>query len=74
MSTIRTSMLSIIKCRNVVLRYLCDNIVLGLVLACLPSGSTDVTASPSCYMTQPSVIPILSPVLFMYVGDLYIPP
>ena len=24
--------------------YLCDNI--GLVLACLPSGSTDVMASP----------------------------
>ena len=47
---------------------------LGLVLACLLSGSTDVTASPSCYMTQPSVIPILSPVLFMHVGDPYIPP
>ena len=52
--------------------YLCDNI--GLVLVCLPSGSTDVTTSPSQYMTQPSRIPILSPVLFMHVGDPYIPP
>ena len=51
--------------------YLCDNI--GLVLVCLPSGSTDVAASPSWYMTQPSGIPILSPVLFMHVGDPYIP-
>ena len=50
--------------------YLCDNI--GLVLVCLPSGSTDVTTSPSQYMTQPSGIPILSPVLFMHVGDPYI--
>ena len=32
------------------LGYLCDNI--GLVLACLPSGSTNVTASPSQYMLQ----------------------
>ena len=47
--------------------YLCDNI--GLVLVCLLSGSTDVTTSPSRYMTQPSGIPILSPVLFMHVGD-----
>ena len=47
----------------------CDNI--GLVLVCLPSGSTDVAASPS---QQPSRIPILSPVLFMHVGDPYIPP
>ena len=38
---------------------LCDNI--GLVLACLPSGSTNATESPSQYMTQPSWIPILSP-------------
>ena len=53
------------------LEYLCDNI--GLVLVCLPSGSTDVTTSPSRYMTQPSGIPILSPVLFMHVGDPYIP-
>ena len=53
------------------LEYLCDNI--GLVLVCLPSGSTDVAASPSWYMTQPSGIPILSPVLFMHVGDPYIP-
>ena len=53
------------------LEYLCDNI--GLVLVCLPSGSTDVTTSPSWYMTQPSGIPILSPVLFMHVGDPYIP-
>ena len=52
--------------------YLCDNI--GLALACLPSGTTGVTGSPSCYMTQPSGIPILSPVLFMHVGDPYIPP
>ena len=50
---------------------LCDNI--GLVLVCLLSGSTDVTASPSQYMIQPSGIPILSPVLFMHVGDPYIP-
>ena len=49
---------------------LCDNI--GLVLVCLPSGSTDVAASPSQYMIQPSGIPILSPVLFMHVGDPYI--
>ena len=47
--------------------YLCDNI--GLVLVCLPSGSTDVAASPSRYMIQPSGIPILSPALFMQVGD-----
>ena len=52
--------------------YLCDNI--GLVLVCLPSGSTDVTTSASRYMTQPSGIPIFSPVLFMHVGDPYIPP
>ena len=51
---------------------LCDNI--GLVLVCLPSGSTDVAASPSQYMIQPSGIPILSPVLFMHVGNPYIPP
>ena len=49
----------------------CDNI--GLVLVCLPSGSTDVTTSPSQYMTQPSGIPIFSPVLFMHVGDPHIP-
>ena len=49
---------------------LCDNI--GLVLVCLPSGSTDVNTSPSRYMIQPSGIPILSPVLFMHVGDPYI--
>ena len=53
------------------LEYLCDNI--GPVLVYLPSGSTDVTTSPSQYMTQPSGIPILSPVLFMHVGDPYIP-
>ena len=52
--------------------YLCDNI--GLVLVCLPSGSTDVTTSPSRYTTQPPGIPILSPVLFMHVGNPYIPP
>ena len=52
--------------------YLCDNV--GLVLACHPSGSTDVTALRSSYMTQPSGIPILSPVLFMHLGDPYIPP
>ena len=52
--------------------HLCDNI--GLVLACLPSGTTSVAGSPGCYMTQPSGIPILSPVLFMHVGDPYIPP
>ena len=51
--------------------YLCDNI--GLVLVHLPNGSTGVTTSPSRYMTQPSGIPILSPVLFMHVGDPYIP-
>ena len=48
---------------------LCDT-----VLACLLSGSTNTTASPSRYITKPSGIPILSPVLFMYIGDLYIPP
>ena len=37
----------------------------------LPCGSTDVIASP---MTQPSRITTLSPVLFMHVGDPYIPP
>ena len=42
------------------------------MLVCLPSGSTDVAASPSQYMIQPSGIPILSPVLFMHVGDPYI--
>ena len=36
---------------------LCDNI--GVVLACLLSGTTGVTGSPSCYMAQPSGIPIL---------------
>ena len=56
---------------TVLLGYLCDNI--GLILACLPSGSTDVTASASWYITKPSGIPILSPVLFMRVGDPYIP-
>ena len=40
---------------------LCTNI--GLVLACLLSGSTNATASPSRYMTKPAGIPILSPVL-----------
>ena len=48
---------------------LCNNI--GLVLVCLPSGSTDVTPSPSQYMIQLS---ILSPVLFIHVGDPYILP
>ena len=54
-----------------ILGYFCDNNkIIGLVLVCLPSGSTDVTASPSQYiMTQPSRISILSPVLFMNVGD-----
>ena len=46
---------------------LCDNI--WLILTCLPNGSTDVTASASRYITKPSGIPILSPVLFMHVGD-----
>ena len=49
------------------LEYLCDNI--GVLLACLLSGSTDVAASPSQYMSQPSGIPILSPVLFVHVGN-----
>ena len=53
--------------------YLCDNIGLVLVHVCLPSGSKDVTTSPSQYMTQPSGIPILSPVLFMHVGIPCIP-
>ena len=48
--------------------------LIGLVLACLLSGSTDVTASPSRCMTQLSGIPILSSVLIMHVGNLYIPP
>ena len=39
------------------------------ILTCLPNGSTDVTASASRYITKPSGIPILSPVLFMHVGD-----
>ena len=60
-------MLSIIKQRG----YLRDNI--GPVLVYLPSGSTDVTTAPSRYMTQPSGIPILSPVLFVHVADPYIP-
>ena len=54
------------------LEYPCDNG--GLVLVCLPSGSTDGTTSPSQCMTQPpgslscllyflcmSVIPIIIP-------------
>ena len=49
------------------LEYISDNI--GLVLAC-----PNTAASPSQYVTQPSRIPILSPVLFMHVGDPYIPP
>ena len=49
---------------------LCDNI--GLVMACLPRGSTNASVSRSQSMTQPSGIPILSPVLFMHVGDPYI--
>ena len=36
--------------------------------------STKMPASPRQYMTQPSRIPILSPVLFVHVGDPYIPP
>ena len=51
---------------------LCDNT--GLVMACLPRGSTDASASPSQSMTQPSGIPILSPLLFMYVSDPHISP
>ena len=43
----------------------CDNI--GLVLACLPSGSTNATGSPSCFMTQPSGIPILSPLCMLVI-------
>ena len=66
---ILVSMLSIIK---FYVGYLCDNI--GLILACLPSGSTDVTASARRYITNPSGIPILSPVLFMRVDDPYNPP
>ena len=49
------------------LGYLCINT--RLVLVCLPSGSTDVTPSPSQYTTPLSRIPILSPVLFMHVDD-----
>ena len=52
---------------DLMLDYLGNNI--GLVLVCLPRGSTNTTASPSQYMTQPSRISILSPVLFMHVGD-----
>ena len=63
-----TSMLSIMN----YVGYFCNNI--GLVLACLPGGTTGVTGSPSRYMTQPPGIPILSPILFMHVGDPYIPP
>ena len=70
MSSTCTYVLSIINIALYV-EDLCDNI--GLVLVCLPSGSTDVAGSPSQYMIQPSRIPILSPVLFMHVGDPYIP-
>ena len=59
----------LIKCRNFMW-----GTYIGLVLACLPGGTTGVTASPSRYMTHPSGIPILSPVLFMHVCDPYIPP
>ena len=53
---------------------ICDNII-GLVLACLPSENTDATASLSRYiMSQPSGSQSLSPVLFMHVGNPYIPP
>ena len=41
-------------------------------MACLPSGSTDIITSPSCYVTQPPGTPISSPILLMYVGDPYI--
>ena len=41
------------------------------MLACLPSGSTGGTGSPSRYMTQPLGITILSPVLFIHVGDIF---
>ena len=50
---------------------LCDNV--GLVLVCLPSGSTDVVQSSSVYMTHLYGIPILSPVLFIHFGDPHIP-
>ena len=43
--------------------------IIGLVLVCLPSGSTNVAPSPCQYMTQPPGIPILSPVPFKHVGD-----
>ena len=33
----------------------------------------NISASPSQSMTHPSRIPILSPVLFMHVGEPYIP-
>ena len=52
---------------------LCDNIGLVLAYMHLPCGSTNASASPSQYTTQPSGIPILSPVLFMHVGNPYIP-
>ena len=47
---------------------LCD--IIGFVVECLLSGSTSVTASPSCHdpaIQEPSLV------LFMYVGDPYIP-
>ena len=49
---------------------LCDNI--GLVLPCLPSGSRHVSLHYLAVMTQPSGIPILSPVLIMHVGEILI--
>ena len=63
---------SVLSIQELYVGDLCDNI--GLVLAFLPTGTTGVAGSPSRYMTQPSGIPILSPVLFMHVGDPYIPP
>ena len=54
------------------LGYFCDNI--GLVLACLPSGSANATGSPSRYYDPAIRAPyLLSPVLFIHVGDPYIP-
>ena len=56
--------------------YFCNGILCGGYLrqyrACVGMSSewsTDVTASSSQYMTKSSKIPILSPVLFMHVGN-----
>ena len=43
------------------------------IYTCVNGEGLEPRLSPSRYMTQPFGIPILSPVLFMHVGDPYIP-